>query len=147
MTTQIRRDAPTQPPTPAERQAALASGSPLFMRSDPQLAFERAVSAGRLSHDAKSPIFAGRFMYMGSTMGTHRDLFKHIDTKLYLRDEDTEQWAEGLALPITLMGACQQLHRELPVSHDDLVDLIDAIEAAGIQTNMSKDFPALRVAP
>ena len=137
----------TTPPTPTERQAALGVGSPLFVRSDSQEVFKRAIRAGRLSHDAKSPIFAGQFMYIGSTMGTHRDLFKHISTRLYLPDEDTEQWAEGLAKPITLMDACRQLHRELPVSHDDLVGLIDAIEAAGIETNMSEDFPALRVAP
>ncbi len=83
----------TTPPTPTERQAALAAGSPLFVHSEPQEVFERAIRAGRLSHDAKSPIFAGQFMYIGSTMGTHRDLFKHIDSKLYLPDEDTEQWA------------------------------------------------------
>ena len=74
----------TTPPTPTERQAALAAGSPLFVRSEPQEVFERAIRAGRLSHDAKSPIFAGQFMYIGSTMGTHRDLFKHIETRLYL---------------------------------------------------------------
>lgn len=90
----------TTPPTPTEREAALAEGSPLFVRSDSQLVFREAIRMGRLSDNAKSPIFAGRFMYIGSTMGTHRDLFKHIDSKLYLPDKDTEQWARDRQLPV-----------------------------------------------
>jgi len=47
-----------------------------------QVAFHKAIQSGRLSTVAKSPNFAGDFMYMGSQGG--KDLFKHRDTRSYL---------------------------------------------------------------
>ncbi len=50
--------------------------------NDSQAAFERAIAEGRLSDDQRSPVYAGRFMYMGTRDGL--DLFKDIDTRRYL---------------------------------------------------------------
>ena len=50
--------------------------------SDPQAAFERAIAEGRLSDDQRSPVYADRFMYMGTRDGL--DLFKDIKTRRYL---------------------------------------------------------------
>ncbi len=50
--------------------------------NDPQAAFERAIAEGRLSDDPSSPVYAGRFMFMGARDGL--DLFKNIDTRRYL---------------------------------------------------------------
>ena len=49
---------------------------------NPDEAFERALSSGRLSHDASATNYAGRYMYMGEKDG--RDLFKHIETREYI---------------------------------------------------------------
>ncbi len=51
--------------------------------------------------------------------------------------------ANPRALP-TLLDAVQSLGLPLPVSHDDLLKTIDAIEAAGIITNVSDSFTAWR---
>ena len=90
-------------PTDAEIEERLAhffandQAKPLFMRSDVDQAFDDAVRHGRLSHDGDSPLNVGAFMYMGTTMGTHKDLFKHRLTRLYLPQEGTtlelEEWA------------------------------------------------------
>ena len=50
---------------------------------NPQLAFEAAIKAGRLSNDPKAANYAGKYMYMG-TDDEDNDLFKHIDTRRYL---------------------------------------------------------------
>ena len=50
--------------------------------NDSQAAFERAIAAGRLSNDRRSPVYAGRFMYMGTRDSL--DLFKDIETRRYL---------------------------------------------------------------
>lgn len=50
---------------------------------DSQTAFDDAIRAGRLSADQGSPLFAGRFMYMG-TNDAGRDLFKNTNTRQYL---------------------------------------------------------------
>ena len=57
---------------------------------DPQEAFSAAIRAGRLSDDPKSPVYAGRFMYMGTQTASfnplrqQKDLFKNSDTREYL---------------------------------------------------------------
>ena len=57
---------------------------------DPQQAFEAAIRVGRLSDDPKSPVYAGRFMYMGTQTASlqpprqQKDLFKNIRTREYL---------------------------------------------------------------
>jgi len=54
---------------------------------DPEMAFTLAIACGRLSEDASEANYAGNYMYMGSREndnGTHRDLFKHIDTREYI---------------------------------------------------------------
>ena len=53
-----------------------------FLR-DADQAFDEAIASGRLSDDPKSPIYAGRFMYMGTANGL--DLFKHINTRQYIK--------------------------------------------------------------
>lgn len=99
-----RRHRPRHPiPSDAEIEERLAisfandQAKPLFMRCDTDQAFDDAVRHGRLSQEPDSPLNVGAFMYMGTTMGTHRDLFKHRLTRLYLPFEGTkvelEQWA------------------------------------------------------
>jgi hypothetical protein len=54
---------------------------------DPQTAFIFAIACKRLSEDENAANYAGNYMYMGSREnpdGTHRDLFKHIDTREYI---------------------------------------------------------------
>jgi len=64
-------------------------------------AFRGAIDDGYLSEDPKSPSFAGDYMYMGTDSRvclydrqgfTDRDLFKHRDTRKYLRVPC--QWAD-----------------------------------------------------
>lgn len=50
---------------------------------EPAQAFHDAIAAGRLSDDPDSAEYAGHFMYMGTDNG--RDLFKHADSREYLR--------------------------------------------------------------
>ncbi len=50
--------------------------------NDPDEAFNRAIQSGRLSDNQSSPVYAGKFMYMGTIDG--KDLFKHIETRHYL---------------------------------------------------------------
>jgi len=50
--------------------------------TDSQSAFERAIAGGRLSTSESSPLYAGRWMYMGTWRGN--DHFKSIDTREYL---------------------------------------------------------------
>ena len=50
--------------------------------NDSQAAFEQAIAEGRLSDDKRSPVYAGRFMYMGTKAGL--DLFKDSETRRYL---------------------------------------------------------------
>lgn len=56
---------------------------------EPQKAFEKAISEGRLSSDQTADNFAGHYMYMGTQLsnepGKHKDLFKHIMTREYLK--------------------------------------------------------------
>ena len=54
----------------------------MIEHNDSQAAFERAIAEGRLSDDPHSPVYAGRFMHMGTRDGL--DLFKHIETRRYL---------------------------------------------------------------
>ena len=49
---------------------------------DSEQAFNEAIASGRLSDDPSSPVYAGRYMYMGTQGGL--DLFKHVDTRKYL---------------------------------------------------------------
>ena len=49
---------------------------------DAQEAFQEAIAAGRLSADRHSPIYAGKYMYMGTW--DNQDQFKHYDTRRYL---------------------------------------------------------------
>jgi hypothetical protein len=50
---------------------------------NPDAAFEAAIAEGRLSADPASPIYAGKYMFMGCRAdGTAT--FKHIDTREYL---------------------------------------------------------------
>ena len=50
--------------------------------NDSQAAFEQAIAEGRLSNNQHSPVYAGRFMYMGTKDGL--DLFKNIESRRYL---------------------------------------------------------------
>ena len=50
--------------------------------NDPAEAFDQAIRDHRLSDIPASPLYAGHFMYMGTTAG--KDLFKNIDTREYL---------------------------------------------------------------
>ena len=49
---------------------------------NPDIAFDEAIKAGRLSDDTKSPVYAGAYMYMGTANGV--DLFKNVLTREYL---------------------------------------------------------------
>ncbi len=49
---------------------------------DSQIAFNNAIKDGRLSDNPNSPVYAGKYMYMGTQNGV--DTFKHIDTRKYL---------------------------------------------------------------
>jgi hypothetical protein len=49
---------------------------------DPQIAFNRAISAGRLSLDPEDDNFVSHYMYMGVQDG--KDLFKHMATREYI---------------------------------------------------------------
>ena len=54
---------------------------------DPEMAFTFAIACKRLSEDAQAGNYAGNYMYMGSREnenGTHRGLFKHVETRQYL---------------------------------------------------------------
>ena len=53
----------------------------IFLPSDQ--AFERAIAAGVLSENPRSPLYAGNYMYMHTAAG-NVDVFKHIDTRQYL---------------------------------------------------------------
>lgn len=64
---------------------------------NPQQAFDAAITAGRLSDNPTAPNYAGHYMYMG-TEGT-RDLFKHRDTREYLRDAPTATPAAAAHTP------------------------------------------------
>jgi hypothetical protein len=57
---------------------------PVF--KDSQRAFEEAIRSGRLSADPSSPIYAGKYTYMGTWTG--RDAFKHIETHKYLESQE-----------------------------------------------------------
>ena len=57
---------------------------PVFKHS--QKAFEEAIHAGRLSADPQSPVYAGKFMYMGTWDLVDR--FKHVETRKYLGSEE-----------------------------------------------------------
>lgn len=72
-------DRPLPPPSPAVVRAEVEAG---ITFADPKAAFEEAIRAGRLSDDRSSPVYAGRFMYMG-TKG-ERHLFKNSNTRAYL---------------------------------------------------------------
>ena len=54
----------------------------MLSHNDSQAAFEVAIASGRLSNDPRSPLYAGWYMYMGTT--EHGDTFKHQDTRNYL---------------------------------------------------------------
>ena len=49
---------------------------------DSQLAFNRAISVGRLSLDPEEDNFVSHYMYMGTQDG--KDLFKHMATREYI---------------------------------------------------------------
>jgi len=49
---------------------------------DPQQAFADAIKSGRLSTSHASPVFAGKYMFMGNWDG--EDTFKNIDSRKYL---------------------------------------------------------------
>lgn len=50
--------------------------------AEANVAFELAISQGRLSADRAAPNFTGNYMFMGSNKGV--DQFKHINTRRYL---------------------------------------------------------------
>lgn len=50
-------------------------------RQEARDAFDQAVSAGRLSAESDSPIYAGNYMYMGLNGG--KAAFKNIITRAY----------------------------------------------------------------
>ena len=50
--------------------------------NDGTAAFDAAIASGRLSASPTSPVYAGHFMYMGTT--EDGDTFKHRDTRRYL---------------------------------------------------------------
>lgn len=58
--------------------------SPVIKHS--QQAFAQAIAAGRLSADSDSPLYFKKYQYMGTWTG--RDAFKHLETGLYLNDEE-----------------------------------------------------------
>jgi hypothetical protein len=47
-------------------------------------AFDQAIQEGRLSANPNSPVYAGKYMYMGQSK-EGRALFKHRDTREYLK--------------------------------------------------------------
>lgn len=49
---------------------------------DPQLCFQKAIAAGRLSDEPRAENYAGKYMYMGTWNG--KDEFKHSYTRKYL---------------------------------------------------------------
>ncbi len=49
---------------------------------DSEQAFNEAIMQGRLTTDILSPLYAGKWMYMGTDNG--HDLFKNINTRQYL---------------------------------------------------------------
>ena len=51
---------------------------------NPNDAFDKAISEGRLSSNKNHPRFAGDYMYMGTQNGT--DMFKHIFTRQYIQE-------------------------------------------------------------
>ena len=53
-----------------------------YSHKEPHQAFEEAIEAGRLTIDPLDPLWAGKYMYMGTWGDT--DHFKHIDTRQYL---------------------------------------------------------------
>lgn len=59
---------------PAERQTSL----------DANMAFEKALRDGRLSHDTSAPNWVGHYMYMGFNADIGRDCFKHREARRYL---------------------------------------------------------------
>lgn len=50
---------------------------------NPQEAFEKAISSGRLSSGPDAPNYAGSYLYMG-TDASGCDLFKHRVTRQYI---------------------------------------------------------------
>lgn len=52
---------------------------------NPQQAFEDAIAADRLSANPNADNYAGKYMYMGSSIDGKCDAFKHIETREYLK--------------------------------------------------------------
>ena len=52
-----------------------------WSHKDPAHAFAQAIIDGRLSSCPTSPVYGGKFMYMGTYNG--KDQFKHINTRRY----------------------------------------------------------------
>ena len=55
-------------------------GAPEF--KDPEVVFDAAITAGRLSAQPEATNYAGDYMYMGTWQGV--DAFKNITTRAYL---------------------------------------------------------------
>lgn len=55
-----------------------------FEHKNPREVFERALKEGKLTLE-KGSRFVGDYMYMGTWDG--KDQFKHINTRLYLKEE------------------------------------------------------------
>lgn len=50
---------------------------------DPDIAYDKAIAAGRLSDEPNASNFAGAYMFMGHD-DDGKALFKHINTRRYL---------------------------------------------------------------
>ena len=50
---------------------------------DPNIAFDAAITTGRLNTDEHSYLYAGNWMYMGTDPNGY-DMCKNIDTRKYL---------------------------------------------------------------
>lgn len=59
---------------------------------NPKEAFDFAIKSGTLSITPTAPNYAGRYMYMGTSRT--EILFKHIDTREYVKVEIVEQTVE-----------------------------------------------------
>ena len=63
------------------RGGVIMSEFPVYL--NPQERFEKAIAAGRLSDDPKSPRYAGNYMYMGEASAGGA-MFKNVATREYL---------------------------------------------------------------
>ncbi len=94
---------------------------------NPNLAFEEAISAGRLSRVRGTPNYAGDYMYMGPTCDGTGNAFKNIITRQYLPPLSPLAALEKLAAGTPAILAATTQPQEPAHSEEAEEALLDAL--------------------